>query len=1771
MAGSTTNNVERLLADLRDAPIDTSGPSDAVLGQIYTYLMDKPQTSSGEVHWFCSKADPIIVEAATFLLRLFAYDSPQVQTWKQILDRCLSNCTRCIISFEAAKVSSRNTYFGAFHDETLTGFFETFENWELAMVIEKLNVAGFTTQSFNSEIKSISDVSSEILYRMLSNRTIFSDSRILSIIHKYPPNGDVSSAWPSGLVPPGVLLLQISNNPDPQTFTSNYLAALNYFILALNGSPDLSLRLTGDVSELWKGLNSVLKFVPVEIFNSVMQSNGICHIVAKHLPDNGSQFGEVLKCFRYLLKRFGSIFWSQKDVDPQIFFDFIRDNPSLLDLILDDDSPWCISVFMELLHTLKKHDKYEEVFAKTIDFLCGQLQHERFKRARAAGMQSAAHTLISATRKSISSVDQNAVTNVLDRHAEILINQARIAVRISTVIARMRDVLATLAAHTTLEPPPQKKKPLFPIFIRNQMWKNDDSEALSSVIQLVREETFKKLLEESNPGGGYVTGQDAVDDINSALKTVRSGFLAVVSRFVDSNTSSTCLNMLQHPDVAKSVMILLVSPVEELQAGSRALVGMAFDVDARLDFFRALLENVPDAALDGIVQVLTSYLSYATYMPEACSLSQSLVLCLTDIIEVLCSGPNGLLYSAQFLRSSTSNGSAFRLPELWKLMTRSLSVIFKRSANWAVFFENVEMTAWLRDALIFGRDMLAQRRVIETAADSCHVVASGEKPGKLSTVGREMVEHLQGVLYELHSWLRLTDEELLHQSFALLESLLELFRDTRIPPKSETLKKFRKFVNAARDKGKTRLDFSRILRLDSALSPFTARDDNIQQLPELDVSTRTKTDVSKDKSVPISRNHTTNGIVLDQVPGRNIQPISRYSKPTIGNDQRHLDLTVSTLPFRRTAGAKPSATGAEKPKRISPRNESFAQKAIEISSSSDSDSDEEPTEGGLAALTKLEKSVTVKKHEPRRQIKTIDIPVQSNAMRMRIDNREERRRDMARMKPNISGLHRAILSWNYNHDGPMPPDSNIQLFPVPDTLKDYNQYFKVLEPLLLVECWAQLLQAKEERTESYQCKISSRQYSDIWIDLDVSILDSVPRDWYLTETDVILLRHGDNKKWSNADPGLQINSLWRLSKVFSLSTLHREYGALKNQTELQQVMSTYMVNEPQAEAILNSLDTKGFALIQGPPGTVGQFMATRSRPAEPPPIKVLICAPSNAAIDEIASRIKDGIKGSKRTVRVVRIGAEKAMNVSLDSSEKCSKNSNNEISILRGELESVKGLRQQKIDEKNALLDNSAKAAILDIEIKQLSAKRLQLNQQLDRMKDQQKSDSRTMDALRRQTRKTVLQEADVICATLSGAGHEILEDLNFEMIVIDEAAQAIELSSLIPLKYRCARCVMVGDPQQLPPTVISQEASKYRYNQSLFVRLQRQRPDAVQLLRIQYRMHPDISALPSRIFYHGRLLDGPGMEEKTAQPWQHHPKFGTYKFFNVQGVEEPSARSLKNLAECKIAVALYRKLCEEYSSTSLDFSVGIVSMYKAQVIELRRQFITQFGNDIAGRVDFNTVDGFQGQEKGIIILSCVRAGPGLTTVGFLSDVRRMNVALTRAKSSLFILGNAPTLERSDDNWRNIVLDARSRSALVEVNPSYFTTPISYVPPSNPKTKKKAAQKSNTATPTPTDLVIPHEFKTKLNIEAPTSLTSSSETPASEDIKMQSLLEDAPTNATVKQPRGVKRPADMEHSARLAPSLPQVGNGNSVSRPPPAKRPKPKQPTMFIPKKRPKP
>lgn len=445
--------------------------------------------------------------------------------------------------------------------------------------------------------------------------------------------------------------------------------------------------------------------------------------------------------------------------------------------------------------------------------------------------------------------------------------------------------------------------------------------------------------------------------------------------------------------------------------------------------------------------------------------------------------------------------------------------------------------------------------------------------------------------------------------------------------------------------------------------------------------------------------------------------------------------------------------------------------------------------------------------------------------------------------------------------------------------------------------------------------------------------------------------------------------------------------------------------------------------------------------------KLLVCAPSNAAVDELVSRLKSGIKtmsGKSRNINVLRLGRSDVINsavkdVTLDELVRARLEGDGikdkakadreklhgdaarikeELARLRPQLEEARGLNDQ------TLHDN------LSRQFEELKRQQMHTGKLIDANKDSGNSIAREMEMRRRQIQQEILNSAHVLCATLSGSGHEMFRnlDVEFETVIIDEAAQCVELSALIPLKYGCCKCILVGDPKQLPPTVLSQSAARFGYDQSLFVRMQQNHPKSVHLLDMQYRMHPEISIFPSKEFYERQLLDGPDMLQLRNKPWHSNSLLGPYRFFDVEGVQEKGRKgqSLVNTRELEVAMQLYDSFSRAYQDCDLAGKIGIITPYKAQLFELRRRFKSRYGDGITEMIEFNTTDAFQGRECEVIIFSCVRASPS-GGIGFMTDIRRMNVGLTRAKSSLWILGDSRALVQGEF-WRKLIENAQERS-----------------------------------------------------------------------------------------------------------------------------------------------
>ncbi|XP_034197097.1 helicase SEN1-like [Prunus dulcis] len=298
--------------------------------------------------------------------------------------------------------------------------------------------------------------------------------------------------------------------------------------------------------------------------------------------------------------------------------------------------------------------------------------------------------------------------------------------------------------------------------------------------------------------------------------------------------------------------------------------------------------------------------------------------------------------------------------------------------------------------------------------------------------------------------------------------------------------------------------------------------------------------------------------------------------------------------------------------------------------------------------------------------------------------------------------------------------------------------------------------------------------------------------------------------------------------------------------------------------------------------------------------------------------------------------------------------------------------------------------------------------------------------------RKFCLANASLIfCTVSSSAKLQTEEKAPLDLLVIEEAAQLKECESAIPLQLPGLRhAVLIGDERQLPAMVISKISEKAGFGRSLFGRLLLLGHER-HLLNVQYRMHPSISLFPKREFYNNQILDGPNVKQGSYEKCFLSGKmYGCYSFIDVANGQEEFDRghSRKNMVEvavvCEIVASLYR----EFIRTKKKVSVGVISPYKAQVNAIQER-VTEY-SEVSGTDGFSvsvqSVDGFQGGEDDVIIISTVRCNEE-GYVGFISNLQRANVMLTRARHCLWILGNEATLVRSNSIWKKLILDAKKR------------------------------------------------------------------------------------------------------------------------------------------------
>ena len=430
------------------------------------------------------------------------------------------------------------------------------------------------------------------------------------------------------------------------------------------------------------------------------------------------------------------------------------------------------------------------------------------------------------------------------------------------------------------------------------------------------------------------------------------------------------------------------------------------------------------------------------------------------------------------------------------------------------------------------------------------------------------------------------------------------------------------------------------------------------------------------------------------------------------------------------------------------------------------------------------------------------------------------------------------------------------------------------------------------------------------------------------------------------------------------------------------------LNSSQIEAVRNVLQ-KPLSLIQGPPGT-GKTVTSATliyHLIKANGGQVLVCAPSNVAVDQLCERIhRTGLK-------VVRLTAKS-----------------------REDVESSVGFLS--LHEQVRMNDSN-------LELNKLS----QLKSELGELSSQ---DEKKFKTLTRAAEREILTSADVICCTCVGAGDPRLAKMKFRTVLIDESTQSAEPECMIPLVLGCKQVVLVGDHQQLGPVIMNKKAAKAGLNQSLFERLVLLKQTPIRL-NVQYRMHPCLSDFPSNMFYDGSLQNGVTMAQRIRRdvdfPWpvQDTPMM----FWSNLGNEEISASGTSYLNRTE-ASNVEKIVTRFFKAGVQPQDIGVITPYEGQrsFVVSSMQNTGTFKKENYKEIEVASVDAFQGREKDFIVLSCVRSNDH-QGIGFLSDPRRLNVALTRAKYGLVILGNPKVLAKHP-LWHYLLMHFKERNCLVE-------------------------------------------------------------------------------------------------------------------------------------------
>lgn len=433
---------------------------------------------------------------------------------------------------------------------------------------------------------------------------------------------------------------------------------------------------------------------------------------------------------------------------------------------------------------------------------------------------------------------------------------------------------------------------------------------------------------------------------------------------------------------------------------------------------------------------------------------------------------------------------------------------------------------------------------------------------------------------------------------------------------------------------------------------------------------------------------------------------------------------------------------------------------------------------------------------------------------------------------------------------------------------------------------------------------------------------------------------------------------------------------------------TTILNDSQYKALQKIVNTNAVAFIHGPPGTGKTTTIVEAiRYTVKMEGQVLVCAPSNAAIDLLVEKLSD------KKLSVLRLGhparvTEQSLSKTLDA--RIAEHPNfDELRSLRKKLEHTK----QKANKYKRTFGHFEKA-----ERRMLREEARQL-----------KSDA---DMLEFYITNDLIQSSEIIACTLVGSSHQTLRGRKFKTLFIDEAGQSLEPASWIPI-LKTQRVIFAGDHHQLPPTIKSIEAAKQGLDKTLFEKGIAKHPQQSTMLQVQYRMHEDIMKFSSDYFYKSGLIAHESVRRELLLHTESPVEFIDTAGCSYNEEQDPETLSRMNKEEAALLIRLVERLIDQIGIENWQhqkITLGIITPYRAQVDYLHSlaEGSAQL-EPLHKLISINTVDAFQGQERDVIAISFVRSNEK-GEVGFLSDIRRTNVAMTRAKKKLIMVGDSATM-----------------------------------------------------------------------------------------------------------------------------------------------------------------